>query len=142
MRGPSEREPVELSALRVVLDFAKRSTGLELLIDEADKESYIQDQARRGYRSYLIKICGEKHGYIHIWSGYTQDQYEMALVEAADNVQDVLVEVLPDFGLPSNWPQCPDHSRTHPMAAQLEDDQATWVCPKTGRPWIRIGSLK
>ena len=59
----------------------------------------------------------------------------------ADQLQEWTVEELGRTGRPTNWPQCPDHPRNHPMAASAHGGNATWVCPKSRRPVSEIGQL-
>jgi hypothetical protein len=56
-------------------------------------------------------------------------------------VQDWAVEELCAEGLPTNWPQCPEHPRHHPLAAVVRAGRAVWACPKSGDEIAEIGSL-
>jgi hypothetical protein len=63
------------------------------------------------------------------------------IATVADQVQDWAVEELCSRGLPTNWPWCPDHPLTHPLAPVERDGRAVWTCPKTGRVVCEIGQL-
>lgn len=63
------------------------------------------------------------------------------IVEAADVVQEWFIETVLWPGRPTNWPVCPDHPDTHPLAPRLVDSTATWVCPVAGTVIAPIGSL-
>lgn len=63
-----------------------------------------------------------------------------AVVMAADQVQDVVVEEL--WGHDSNWPRCPQHPTTHPMDARVVDGAPWWTCPADGRAVVRVGELR
>jgi hypothetical protein len=58
-----------------------------------------------------------------------------------DQVQEWAVEVL--WGsAPTNWPPCPHHPATHPLAAVVRDGAAWWSCPKDGTPVAMVGTLR
>jgi hypothetical protein len=63
------------------------------------------------------------------------------IASVADQVQEWAVEELCSVGRPTNWPQCPKHPSTHPLAAVVRADRAVWTCPATGRPVCEIGQL-
>jgi hypothetical protein len=60
-------------------------------------------------------------------------------VSVADQVQEFVVEGI--GGTRSNWPVCPEHPMTHPLAARAVDGEAQWVCPMSGTPVAAVGSL-
>ena len=47
----------------------------------------------------------------------------------ADQVQDWAVEALWSLHRPTNWPPCPRHPGSHPLAAGEIDGRAVWICP-------------
>jgi hypothetical protein len=62
------------------------------------------------------------------------------VARVSDQVHDWAVEEL--WGRrPTNWPPCPRHPGTHPMAVSLRNDVPTWVCPRDGTPVGRVGEL-
>jgi hypothetical protein len=63
------------------------------------------------------------------------------IASVADQVQEWTVEELCSAGRPTNWPQCPKHPSTHPLAAVVRAGRAVWTCPATGRPVCEIGQL-
>ena len=63
------------------------------------------------------------------------------LAELANDLADWLVELLPGIGYPAVWPQCPEHVNTHPLEAQVVDNDAVWVCPHAGTVVAAVGSL-
>jgi hypothetical protein len=66
---------------------------------------------------------------------------EDRVVEAADKLQEWLVEVLATEGFSTSWPECPDHQNAHPMAPVNDDGVPVWRCPKSGTARFLIGSL-
>jgi hypothetical protein len=57
----------------------------------------------------------------------------------ADQVQEWVIEEL--WGsAPTNWPPCPNHPGSHPLAASARD-VAMWSCPADGTPVAPVGSL-
>ena len=63
------------------------------------------------------------------------------IASVADQVQEWAVEELCAVGRPTNWPQCPEHQNSHPLAAVVCDARAMWTCPATGRQVSEIGWL-
>jgi hypothetical protein len=41
----------------------------------------------------------------------------------------------------TNWPPCPHHPTTHPLAAEVRVGAARWCCPKDGTAVAVIGTL-
>jgi hypothetical protein len=60
---------------------------------------------------------------------------------AADQVQEWAVEELCSIGRPTNWPPCPEHPHTHPLAPVVRGGAAVWMCPKTEDVVSDIGRL-
>jgi hypothetical protein len=63
-----------------------------------------------------------------------------ALAEAADGVQEQVVEGRWHAGLPTAWPECPLH-RSHPLDATVQRDRAVWACPKEPSFSVPIGEV-
>ena len=40
-----------------------------------------------------------------------------------------------------NWPPCPEHPHTHPLAAVVREGDAVWMCPATEAVVSEIGRL-
>jgi hypothetical protein len=59
----------------------------------------------------------------------------------ADQVQEWAVEELWTAGQPTNWPPCPEHPGTHPLAPAVHGGAAEWMCPKSERVVSEIGRL-
>ncbi|GID25973.1 hypothetical protein [Paractinoplanes brasiliensis] len=59
----------------------------------------------------------------------------------ADQVQEEVVEALWHAGRPTNWPRCPRHPHTHPLAAAEHGGRAYWKCPAGGELISEIGRL-
>jgi hypothetical protein len=66
---------------------------------------------------------------------------EQRIASVADQLQEPVVEGLPQFGLPAVWPECPEHPDGHPLRALVADGIASWVCPMTGHRVEQIGQL-
>ncbi|MGK5678508.1 hypothetical protein [Actinoplanes sp. URMC 104] len=62
------------------------------------------------------------------------------IAHVADQVQEWAVEALWRLERPTNWPPCPHHPSTHPLAARELDGWAYWVCPAGEDPIREIGS--
>jgi hypothetical protein len=61
--------------------------------------------------------------------------------QVADQVQEWVIEEL--WGqAPTNWPPCPNHPDSHPLAASTRERRAVWVCPSDGTPFSPVGSLQ
>ena len=63
------------------------------------------------------------------------------VVEAADAVQEWVVEQLWGLGRPATWPQCPEHPDTHQLAPRQREGIPVWACPRSGSVACRIGGL-
>jgi hypothetical protein len=66
---------------------------------------------------------------------------EQRIASVADQLQDPVVEGLPQFGLPAVWPECPEHPNSHPLRALVVDGIACWVCPLSGDRVQQVGQL-
>ena len=51
----------------------------------------------------------------------------------ADLLQDFVHDEQLVAGGRVGWPDCLEHPGTHPMAAELSNGRAVWICPKTRR---------
>jgi hypothetical protein len=74
-------------------------------------------------------------------SAMTDESLPQRIASVADQVQEWAVEELCSVGRPTNWPQCPQHRSTHPLAAAVRDGRAVWACPATGLLVKEIGQL-
>ncbi|GAA3935828.1 hypothetical protein [Actinoplanes auranticolor] len=63
------------------------------------------------------------------------------VAELADRVQDWAVEALWSLGRPTNWPPCPRHPQSHPLAAVESQERAVWRCPADNVEIAAIGGL-
>lgn len=63
------------------------------------------------------------------------------VAELADGVQEWAVEALWTLGLPTNWPACPHHPHSHPLAPAETRGRAVWQCPADHREIATIGRL-
>ncbi|MEU5932798.1 hypothetical protein [Micromonospora sp. NPDC047187] len=63
------------------------------------------------------------------------------VVALADQVQEWAVEALWSLGCPTNWPPCPQHPDSHPLAAVVRAGRAVWVCPTLETEVGEIGKL-
>jgi hypothetical protein len=71
----------------------------------------------------------------------TDESLPQRIASVADQVQEWAVEELCSVGRPTNWPQCPQHRSSHPLAPVVRDGRAVWTCPATGRAVSEIGQL-
>lgn len=74
-----------------------------------------------------------------IWIRLTDGEADR-IAHAAEQVQEWAIEELWASSA-TNWPPCPKHPDTHPLAPAVHDGVATWACPKTGDPFVAIGTL-
>ena len=51
------------------------------------------------------------------------------VAQAADQVQEWAIEGQLWGSAPTNWPPCPHHPETHPLAPSAAGSVAVWVCP-------------
>jgi hypothetical protein len=63
------------------------------------------------------------------------------VAELADRVQEWAVEALWFLGRPTNWPPCPRHPRSHPLAAVESRGRAVWRCPADSIEIAAVGGL-
>lgn len=61
--------------------------------------------------------------------------------EAADHLQEWVVEECWQAGLPTNWPACPSHPDAHPLTPAVRAGSAVWLCPTDDHPVVAIGQL-
>jgi hypothetical protein len=62
--------------------------------------------------------------------------------EVTDTAQDAIVEALWSAGKPAVWPNCPDHSNTHPLQTDITpSEELVWVCPRSHRVVCVVGAL-
>jgi hypothetical protein len=71
----------------------------------------------------------------------TGESLPQRIASVADQVQEWAVEELCAVGRPTNWPQCPQHRSSHPLAPVVRDARAVWTCPATGDLVSEIGQL-
>lgn len=62
------------------------------------------------------------------------------IVSVADQVQEFVIESGWGWSR-SNWPSCPHHPTTHPLAAELRHDTAVWICPVDKTVIAEIGAI-
>jgi hypothetical protein len=93
-------------------------------------------------------IPGQLTGNVSGPDGFGQGVFVMAgepvpeqIASVADQVQEWAVEELCSVGRSTNWPPCPQHPATHPLAAVVRGDDAVWICPKTEVVVGQIGRL-
>jgi hypothetical protein len=63
------------------------------------------------------------------------------IADTAERMQEVAVEALWFEAQSVAWPDCPDHSNTHPLEAAVVSSRAVWRCPLTRQVIAEIGSL-
>ncbi|MCG5467754.1 hypothetical protein LADH09A_001565 [Micromonospora sp. LAH09] len=63
------------------------------------------------------------------------------VVALADQVQEWAVESLWSMGRATNWPPCPHHPSSHPLAAVARAGRAVWTCPTLSTEISEIGTL-
>lgn len=126
--GPDE---VLLRALAPVLDDV-RTAGLVVPRVDADHWSGEADRP-----SAMLRVGRSGRG-------VAVDRHAMEaeqVVEAADGVQEFVVEGELWARGATNWPRCPQHPANHPLEARVVDDRAAWACPRTGGVVAPIGGL-
>ncbi|MEV6282169.1 hypothetical protein [Kribbella sp. NPDC051770] len=121
------------SALRLVVRDLERTGGPALRVAD---ESVTADPA---YESVVLLSAQ--------WPARTgllapREMSGAELVQhVADQVQEFVVEELWLAGRSTSWPECEEHPGTHPLEAQLVEDAAVWVCPKSGHTVADVGEL-
>lgn len=63
------------------------------------------------------------------------------VMRVAEQVQEWVIEDLWSNGAPTNWPVCPHHRGTHPLAAAIRVGTVVWVCPSDGTAFSAVGGL-
>jgi hypothetical protein len=117
------------AALAPVLADIAATTDLDVRVEEADWGS-VPEQA-----TAMIWVAGSGTGVSVILSESVVEQQ----VSVADQALDWVPEEL--GGTATNWPVCPEHPATHPLAPRVVDGAPTWVCPVSGTPVATIGAL-
>ncbi|GAA4720592.1 hypothetical protein [Nocardioides conyzicola] len=117
------------AALTPVLDDVCTTT-LALVVEDSDWSDDVNQPS-----AFLRAPDGTGAG-VSVW---LPDPELEQRVSVADQVQEQVVESI--GGTASNWPICPEHPTTHPMTARAVDGVACWVCPASGTPAARVGSL-
>lgn len=67
--------------------------------------------------------------------GWAPESAAEEAFRVADTAQEAVLESMPSVGRPTNWPPCPHHPTTHPLALAPGDDddpRPRWTCPLTG----------
>ncbi|MBO1766216.1 hypothetical protein [Allobranchiibius sp. GilTou38] len=59
---------------------------------------------------------------------------------ATEGVESLIQEAGASSGR-SNWPPCPAHPRTHPLASRMVDDGVVWCSPETSEQVALVGHL-
>lgn len=70
-----------------------------------------------------------------------EETVEDRIAQAADQVQEAVIEAQLWGRAPTNWPRCPYHPVSHPMLATAEGGLAVWVCPVDRRTVEEVGRL-
>ena len=120
-----------LAALEPVLRDLATTGGPQPRIEESD---WTDDPDRPS-----AMVCSSPGGSLGV-SVDRADSSIRRIAEAADKVQEWAIEELWPRA-PTNWPRCPRHPDTHPMAATVRDEAAVWICPADGQPVAPIGAL-
>lgn len=84
--------------------------------------------------SAWIYVTGGGGTGLHRYDDGAESEAEEAF-RVADTAQEALLESMPAVGRPTNWPPCPDHPTTNPLALTAGDDadpRPRWTCPLTG----------
>jgi hypothetical protein len=63
------------------------------------------------------------------------------VMQVTDQVQEWVIHELWGHA-PTNWPPCPNHPDSHPLAASTREIRVVWVCPSDGTPFAPVGSLQ
>jgi hypothetical protein len=127
----TELHPVLAEAIAPVLHDL-RQAGVpepELRADDWGRdEDYVTGMLERGPWGHGVRVS-------------VREPLADRIAWVADQVQDWAVEELCAEGLPTNWPQCPEHPGNHPLAPVVRAGRAVWACPKSGDEVAEIGSL-
>lgn len=123
---------MELDEVQATYDLALRRVMADVTGTTELRPDVVVDFTDPSDLQYWYK---SEHGGSHGASLGRDEDEESATVRLADLVQD---DVLDELWGPA-WPICPGHS--HPAQPALDDDQATWVCPRSQHPLARIGTL-
>jgi hypothetical protein len=133
--SPRELTVQEHEELRASLDPVLRDLRAAGAIVPTVREQARDDDNNNSVIAYLVGV-GTMGAWLRL--GYSAAQ---RLADLADQVQEWEVEELAAQGRPATWPECPQHPRSHPLAAEERDGEAVWCCPKSGAIICRIGAL-
>lgn len=70
------------------------------------------------------------------------DPLAMRVVDAADQIQEWVIEDQLWMAGRTNWPPCPNHPDTHPLQAEVAESMAVWSCPGDGAVVAPIGAAQ
>ena len=119
-------------ALVPVLADVLRTTGVTLIV-KADAWSDFPVQVT----AMIWQTDGSGTGV----SVMSDDSGADRVVSAADQVQEIVIEVLWAEGRATTWPECSSHPGGHPLKAACRDGAPTWVCPASDPALFVIGEL-
>jgi hypothetical protein len=100
-----------------------------------------ENQGQDGDRTILLAFEGEPSaglGIVVASSPPTADR----IVQVANQIQDFVVETLPEHGHPAVWPECGEHPGSHPLEPATDASQPVWRCPRSGQIHGAIGGLR
>ena len=118
------------SAMTLVIHDLKETGAPVPLVEESDWQDH------PGAESAMLRSSDFTGMGVWIDTG-ASEAAQIAML--ADQVQEWVVELAEPRV--TNWPQCPEHPKNHPMAAVANGNTATWVCPKSKRQVSEIGRL-
>ena len=101
----------------------------------------VRDVGESGWPGQLTAMLYSPGGSGQGVMALTGDPLPERIASVADQVQEWAIEELCSIGRPTNWPQCPHHPDSHPLAAVVRENRAVWTCPKTGDVVTGIGQL-
>ncbi len=93
-----------------------------------------------GYVCAVIGPPGRDPGSVGVWVAASGTAAER-VAGLAGQVQEWEVEALAAAGRPATWPECPEHSASHPLEPAVSPCAAVWRCPRSGADAGAIGEL-
>jgi hypothetical protein len=115
----------------VVWDILTSGAVLPVIQDEA----YPEDD-----ETFCVWLWGSDGTGLGVWI-YEARLGAEQVAWVAEQVQDWEIEELAAVGRSATWPVCPDHPDSHPLDAVVDDGNAVWRCPRSGRTISAIGAF-
>jgi hypothetical protein len=123
-------DPTLEIALAPVLRDLRATAGLDLTI---------RDETWPGAPSGSVVVLEPSGSGTGVY--LSEDEPVAQIADAAEQVQEIVIEALWHARRPVSWPMCPEHPTTHPLAVDIVEQRVVWSCPVTKTAFAEVGKL-